>query len=72
VLYFFEITDGTTCFGDAEGQTCRSPVAAGAHAARIAAELAAEGDAYAGFAVRVLDAHGVEVVRIPIDSRLAA
>jgi hypothetical protein len=72
VRYFFEITDGTTCFNDAEGQRCRSRIAAGAEAARIAAELAAEGEAYRGFAVRVLDQHGAEVVRIPVASRLAA
>jgi hypothetical protein len=72
VRYFFEITDGTTCFKDAEGQRCRSRIAAGTQAARIAAELAAEGDVYRGFAVHVLDRHGAEVVRIPVATRIAA
>jgi hypothetical protein len=72
VHYFFQITDGTTCFNDAEGQRCRSHIAAGTQAARIAAELAAEGDAYRGFAVRVLDDRGRELVRIPVSTRLAA
>ena len=72
VRYFFEITDGTTCFGDAEGQACRSRIAAGAQAARISAELAQDGDLYRSFAVRVLEPDGAEVVLIAVCSRLAA
>jgi hypothetical protein len=71
-MFFFQITDGTTCFNDVDGQACRSRIAAGAQAARIAAELAAEGEVYRGFAVRVLDHEGAEVVCIPVSTRLAA
>ena len=72
MLYFFEITNGTKSFKDHEGQRCRSRIAAGARAAQIAAELAAEGETYTEFAVRLLDDQGSELACVPVGSGRAS
>jgi uncharacterized protein DUF6894 len=67
--YFFHITDGSRLYQDGMGQACASRVAAGTCAAQIARELAADGNAYAGFFVSVADERGNELARIPIGRR---
>jgi uncharacterized protein DUF6894 len=66
IQYFFHITDGSRLYTDDTGRTCASRVAAGACAAQIARELAADGDTYARFVVSVADERGNELARIPI------
>jgi hypothetical protein len=69
VQYFFHITDGRRSYTDETGQTCSSRVAAGACAAQIARDLAADGDTYAKFVVSVADERGCELARIPVGAR---
>jgi hypothetical protein len=66
--YFFHFTNGRT-LRDHEGEDLPDLVAAIAHAARIAAELASEPESQV-LAVSITDEHGNELAYMPIRGTL--
>jgi hypothetical protein len=62
--YFFHVVRGDRKYRDDNGLCFDSSQDAAAHAAKIAAELAQEGDQYLGFAVAVTDEDDRELQRV--------
>ena len=64
--YFFHILNEHSRFDDEAGTILSGPQAARLQATVIAAELAQDGDTYAGFVVLAIDEHGNEIARAPV------
>jgi hypothetical protein len=62
--YFFHVVGGDREYRDDSGLRFDSSQDAAAHAAKIAAELAQDGDQYGGFAVAVTDEDDRELKRV--------
>jgi hypothetical protein len=62
--YFFHVVGGDRKYRDDNGLRFDSSQDAAAHAAKIAAELAQDGDQYRGFAVAVTDEDDRELKRV--------
>jgi hypothetical protein len=62
--YFFHVVGGDHEYRDDNGLHFDSSQDAAAHAAKIAAELAQDGDRYRGFAVAVTDEDDRELKRV--------
>ena len=68
--YWFHAVCEDRTYRDEVGRDFGSPEEAFAHAETIAKELAADGGAYRGYAVRVLDEQGREVAFLPVGPAL--
>jgi hypothetical protein len=66
VRFFFHIIGSRSTFTDEEGQNFASVNDAKTYAAVIVSELGADGGAYNGFVVSVVDGRGAEVARLPV------
>jgi hypothetical protein len=64
--YFFHVVGSDGKFRDENGQTFDTLQDAAAHAAKIAGELAQDGDQYRGFAVSVTNENDHELERITV------
>jgi hypothetical protein len=64
--YFFHVVGSDAEFRDESGRSFDKPQDAADQAAKIAAELAQDGDHYWGFVVCVTDADDNELVRVMV------
>jgi hypothetical protein len=64
--YFFHIIGVSSTFRDTRGQHFSTINEAKVHAAVVAGELGADGGAYRGFAVCLVNDQGVEMARLPV------
>jgi hypothetical protein len=64
--YFFHVVGRDSKFKDENGQHFGTLQDVAAHAAKIAAELAQDGDHYADFVVCITDENGKEVMRVTV------
>jgi hypothetical protein len=67
--YFFHVTNGSITLKDEVGQDLFSLDAVKAQAGVVATELAQD-DGYEGWAVRVVDNHGKEVMHFHVPRRM--
>jgi hypothetical protein len=64
--YRFNVIGDNRVFLDDAGESFPSAAAATSEAAKIARDLASEGDAYRGYEITVVDDTGAEVARVAV------